>query len=631
MSNSLTINRYFKKEAMVSKEEYDRYKEVLKNYEEQVSQDYEEVEYDIEEASSNKKKYYDKQFEAIDNAIKGKYFEDQTVEDNFVADTGSNDAFNIMNEKASIFDVNNLNVELKSTTLNPNDKGRDEAFVDTFNRILNETYLEKSTFKHSISDAIKYSRGYPLAITQIGYDDNMVLGPNTNFSGDITCSNVPLNEFFWDPATNNIDDCEYVYVAKTLPLRTIYNHLKQLSKRDIETLEAFYVLENQKIKPITEGVSSFVKNSVLIEKGSIELITLYKKKRISNTKTEIKLYYVVGKKYVVGEQTYNIPYLPFTTLKEYDAPNSFTGVSTIQIALPYLRSLCLLDTAINDMILMNKSPVYLIDSSSGLEGDELINWTYNGQGKSFTVNGAPSNSAYLLPTPQLTNDMLIRRSQLEESISKIANSVDVNNFGSKLSGSAVNSVVSQAAIKENTSVVELERYLVRFVRIMMSFIATKLKDKKQEELTFRAQKHISDKSSGEYEMISITPDEFEHLEADIIIDASLLRATKKEAQIESLLNIYQMGLQYEGEAIGVQLNDIAELLNLPNKHKIVKRLEDNTTNKQIQQATALVQQANEIVQNPEAVQALQGMLGKDNITPADVVPYLVQNMKKEGK
>lgn len=619
----------FYSKVVLTKQEVQNYDNVLVDYAKNRSEEDSLVKILIEDAKTFRDTNYQTLYDDIDKVIKGNLLSSE-VSELFPIDTGSNEALNIMNNKASIFDVGALQVELKPTKsiekiADSEGNDTEENFINLFNRILNENYLAKPQYKFAFSDAIKYSRGYPMAITLIGWDDNATLGNGTNFMGDITCETLPIDSFYWDPSCNDIDTAEYCYITKVLPYRKLEQFIKMLNAHNIDLLDAFYVNSNKQSSASNQGNSELASNQVLIDNGAIELITLFKKKRKLN-KTTIEVFHVVGQEYVIGKQEYDISYLPFAVLKENRVPNSFTGVSSVMLALPLLKQKYFLDGILNNIALMQKNPNYLISQSSGIDGKELVDFTGSEAGKVHTVNSEnPHTAVALVPTPQIQTDMLTLRQLISVDIDKTIHSTDLNNFGSKLSGSAVQNVINQATISENTSVVELERYLVRFITIMLEFLRVKLsKIKRQDYLNFRA-KVVKDSQSpngSDYEMIDITPDMFEELYADVIIDASLLRVSKQQKQQQDLLTLFQTQAQYFGKSDIITFKEIIENLNLPNKQAVVDRVLKQDEQVKTAQAVQLVQQVLQIMQDPQ--------MQEQQVSIEEVVAMVLAQMQQGG-
>lgn len=144
----------------ISKAELNKYKQVLDDYSNNMTDENKLITAQIDDAITHRSSY-DELYTDITNAIQGNVLDAKTS-DFFYIKINNFDAMAIMNNKASIFDVSAINVELKTSKVD------NEQFISVFNRILNESYLTKSNFKFTISDAIKYSRGYPMSITLIG-------------------------------------------------------------------------------------------------------------------------------------------------------------------------------------------------------------------------------------------------------------------------------------------------------------------------------------------------------------------------------------------------------------------------------------------------------------------------------
>lgn len=592
------LNKFYKR-CHITKEELNTYTNAIKNYENNISDEDDMLNILIQEAVSFRDNNYQDLYKDIERVIKGETLIQET-KDMFEIDTGNNDALAIMNSKASIFDINNINIELKSSKSELID-GSNEKYISLFNRIINENYLTKPSFKFAISDAIKYSRGYPMSITLIGWDDNALLGNDSDFKGDITCENIPISNFYWDNTCNSLETAEYCFIKKLLPYRIVDTFISNLKNNDSFLLKAFYV--TKQATAIDNNYDDRVPNQVLINNGAIELITLYKKE-IHNNRTIIKVYHIVGDKYVVGRQQYDISYLPFAILKEHSAPNSFTGISSVMLALPYLKQKAFLDGIISTLCLMQKSPIYTYTTSSGVDGSQLINYTGNQSGIAIATNTQLNDTAKLIERPQLTQDILAYRNMLITDIQNVINASDMHNFGSKLSGSAVQSIINQQSISENTSITELERYLVRFISIVLEFLRIKIPKIDKKNISFRAKTNTDtqDINNNGYEIVDIEPKDFEKLKADIYIDASLLRTTKQQKQQQDLMQLYQMQLQYMQDNDTITLKDIVSTLNIPNKQAVIERVENNSQQQKLNQAVGLVQTVMELSQDPELAQ-----------------------------
>lgn len=562
---------------------------------------------------------FDETLSTIENAIKGYVINDGLLDINGKPQTiPSGEAMTIINNKASIFDVNNLKVELKATTSLTDENIEEEVidsngdtviqydsrtYADLFNGILNGNYLSKPSFKFCVADAIRYSRGYPMAISMIGWDDNTLVGNDDNQLGDITFSNIPIQDFYWDPSSTSMDTCEYVAIKKVLSYDNVKAFISNIKDGDVELLQSAYItmVSNYVSDSISANNNKNITNQ--ISNGAIELFTLYMKQRVNN-KLQIKLYHIVNKQFIVATQVYDIPYLPFAILKETSAPNVFWGVSSVMIALPKIQQKALIDAAITTSILANKDDIVVYDSQS-INSNDLMNPTLSINGKNYVgTNGNVSSVIYNVPKSYVSNDTIAYLNMIDSEINKLTSSTDITQVGSKLSGSAVQNVLNQATIQENNSVIELEKYLVRLIQILMAFIRVKLTSKKDKELTFNYTPSTDGdimKQDGKA-TIKITSDMIERFNGEVIIDASLLRTSKQLKQQQDLMALYQLQAQYFGKSDIITLVDIAKELNLPNKNAMIERLAQQDASVKLQQATQLVNGVLQLLQDPNIQQ-----------------------------
>lgn len=591
-------------------QQYSEYlKEIDKKWENNEELDYIK---DMISYSIQQRELMDVNYQEITNVLKGEVFSPE-VKDLFTNDITDTEALAIMNSKAAIFDVQNINVELKPKSINLNKDELQQAEILTnigdFNRILNDAYLSKPKFSTVISEAIKYSRGYPMAVTLLGWDDNAILGSDTNLKGDITCENVPIENFWWDAASNDIDTCEYCFVVKMLPYQRVKQFVKNLKDGDLQLLEAFHCLvKNYQDTVNTMGSNNIITEDDLMVAGALQVLCFFKRQKQGNDYV-VKVSYFLGRRYLLGTQILNIPYLPFAILKEQSAPNAFTGISSVMLAINSIRKKAFLDGCCTNILTQQKSPIYIVNASSGININELVNTQSSDGAKVLTTNSNVGDSVYLLPNPQINNDMLVYRNALIQDIQRVVGSSDVANgvnFGSAISGAATQAMIDQATQRENTSITELYKYIVRFVRIVMFFIKEALlKVSKGRTTQFRVN-NIQDNKGEDLNNILIYENGFEWLkdfEADIDLDVSYLRASKKSKQQQDLVQLYQIEKQYNnGSNSIITMEDIAETLNLPNKQQILNRIKANSEQEKLMKATDLVNTVFALMETPDIQQ-----------------------------
>lgn len=568
----------------------------------------------VKDTISKRRETYDKIYQEITDLLQGKVLSNvENADKMFAINAPSNEALTIMNTKAALFDVQNINIELRPYARSYSSEQNNEVDADVertktvqaFSKILNENYLSLPEYELAFSEAIKYSRGYPMSVTLIGWDNNAILGASSNQLGNITCENIPITNFWWDLSSNSIDNCEFAFISKNLSYRQIASFIKTLPNNRLDLLNA-YVINSSVGKDTTKNTSEIMSNFTLVQNGSIELFSFFHK-NIDNKlgKVSIKVYHLVGgaledTKYIIGVQEFDIPYLPFAILKENSVPDSFTGISSVMLAKTYLQQKALIDNTISSITLLHKDIDMIVNAASGIDSRDVLNdISQEGGRRVFSTNADLGNSIHYLGKPPIDSSLFAWRNSLDNEITKAISSTDAANglnFGSATNGAAVNAMINQATIKENTSVEELKKYLVRFVRILLSFIrlqAKALSKTKKERLTnkldqigFRIKTNSGDTN---YDYVLINLLDLEEIDGDIIIDASLLRQSKKQDTLNNLIQLLQFEMQYTKKMSFITLRDIINLLNVPNKESILERIEKEDQANKYQRAVQFAQ------------------------------------------
>lgn len=590
---------------------------------------------------------YDAQYQEITDLLQGNVLANvKNADQMFSINSSSNEALTIMNTKAALFDVQNINIELrpfaKSYDSNNNEDIDNDVertkVIQAFSQILNENYLSLPEYELAFSEAIKYSRGYPMSITLIGWDNNAILGSSSNQLGNVTCENIPINNFWWDLSANSIDNCEFAFISKNLSYRQIAAFIKTLPTHRLDLLNA-YVITNSKQQDTTKGTSQILPNYELVQNGAIELFSFFHKE-VNNElgKVSVKVYHMVGGaleeiKYIVGVQEFDIPYLPFAILKENSVPDSFTGISSVMLAKTYLQQKAIIDNTIASITLLHKDIDMIVNASSGIDSRDVLNETSQEGGRRvFSTNADLGNSMSYLGKPPIDSSLFAWRNSLDNEITKAISSTDAANgvsFGSATNGAAVNAMINQSTIKENTSVEELKKYLVRFVRILLSFIRLQAKSlsktqknkvtNKLNQIGFRVRTNSGD-SNYEYALIDLQ--DLEEVDGDVIIDASLLRQSKKQDTLNNLMQLLQFEMQYTKKMSFVTMRDIINLLNIPNKEAILERLEKEDQENKYQRA---VQFAQLVIQGLQQAQESGQDMGIEELVGA-----IMQQMEQGG-
>ena len=555
----------------------------------------------------------DSVYRGIANALAGSVVDQQT-EDLFAFDEGSNEARLVMLNKAAAFDTSAIDIQLKpllkETTVATNTSGKpvvtSTSIVMEFNKYLN-SYLSNPKFDFVFADAIKFSRAFPMAITLLGWDDNIVVGNDTeNIVGDISCENIPIEDFWWDPASTSIEMSDYAFIKRHYPYGRVKQQLKSYKDFQPDIIDAVHFVPGLgRDKNDTWEVPKINNEDKRIDYGAIGMKIVFKKHYGSSEESNnIDVYFVLADSFVIAKTKYNISTLPFAILKEDSVPNTFTGVSSVMMAMPKIKAKYVVDNTILSLIIQKKTPSYLASSSSGIDLKMFLTNIENTNISGQYINGDVNNAIALVPTAPIDQELLLLSQSYVSDIDRMVSATDLINgvTNSSITGAAVRNKEEQATIKENTSVLELKRYLVRFVSILMEFLKNNMFNNgltKKDSLFLRSKNTDKDRGSDAFNFWELKSDDVKYLIADVDIDVTLLRASKKLKQQNDLIQLYQIGLQYKSTEPIVTIQEIIEVLNIPNKEVILTRLSEESKNRELQLATQLVQYVMQMQQQPE--------------------------------
>lgn len=615
------------------------YRDIISDYDKSLTEDNKLIQEYITSAQRNRVKYDTSIYKEINNALQGNVSE-PGIDGNNSLDLMSNEAYLIMKSKAAAFDTSALNIELKPLLKEQNTKesANSTKLISIFNKYLN-SYLSVPKFDFVFADAIKSSRAYPMAVTLIGWDDNIILGNDTeNLKGDITCENIALDEFWWDPAATNIEGCEYVFITRIYSPLRLKRELKKTYKSTFRE-DLFDALIDNKNNLMFHtfsnnmGPNTLSSKNSLIDNGGIPMTQLFRKHYDEKDKRiKIKIDFILADKYIIASSIWDIEMLPFAIIKEEGVPNSFTGISSVMLSLSKIKQINSIDKKLSNIVESRQGETYLINGASGIDGTEFLERLSNGDTVAIVTNGDLSNSIKAVEPALIEDGLLIIKNSLKMDMEQISSAADLINgiTDSTITGAATRAKISQEGIKENTSVTELKKYLVRFVSIVIEFMKKnwfKSVDKQHNPRFLRSKNIESGRGDDAWNFFEFKKEDLEYIIADVDIDCNLLRSSRKEKQQADLINLYQIGLQYKSVEPIVTIEEIIDVLNIPNKDIILERIKKDAQENKIARSVSLVETVIQALQNPEYAsipieQLVISILQQSNVSdlPTDEAP-----------
>jgi len=581
---------------------------IIKDYTDNFSDYHKEIDEIITEAVYSRNEIDTQIYLPITKALQGNVGPPITGVDKI--DLLSSEANQIMDSKAAAFDTSAIDLELKPIFKEkPIDESKHNtsSLVGLFNKYLN-AYLSTPKFEFTFSDAIKDSRAYPISITLIGWDDNIIVGSDTeNIKGDITCKAIPISDFWWDPAAAKIEDCEYVITLGIFSFRKLNKEMVKYPNFNSKLLEALYFTNPPGGSLINSTIPTFISKQFQVENGGIPLAQIFRKNyNEKEKKSTVTIDFVAYGKFVIASTTWNISMLPFAILKERSVGGKFLGISSVMLALGKIKELHLVDTVIAQSVLEQQGTTWLTLITAGVNRQAFLDNKINQNTTVQEVHtGDLQNTIVAVPNVPIDPSLLVVKNSILADIDRLSSATDLINgvTNSSITGAAVRNKEEQATIKENTSVIELKKYLVRFSSIVIEFMKNnwfKTADKGESSLWLRYPNSSKDRGSDKFTFFEFKKEDLKYIVADIDINCTLLRSSKKEKQIQDLMMLYQIGLQYKGtiEPV-VTIEEIIDVLNIPNKDIILDRLKESSQETKLRRAVTLVNQVLAAQQNPE--------------------------------
>lgn len=356
----------------------------------------------------------------------------------------------------------------------------DKPFAETLNKTA-EADWERNNWLEDLTEIIYDSYLYGIGYSENGYDQTADYG-----LGSATFKSIDPFYVYPDPESRdvNCDDSEGFIIAKPEPTDRVkreYPELAHLIKSDIKDViqSTKTALNDFQLRPSNSDrdmpdVTFLMGRDEAVDKTLV--ITAYLKPKeteeVEDEAEEGDVKIIVKKKYpfgrvikiasgVVLEKTDHLPFqhgkFPFSRLQNYILPREFYGVSEVeQLESPQRVFNKLLNASLEIMSLMG-NPVWIVDTSSGVNPDQLINRT------GLVVEKEPGSEVRREIGVQLSGTALSLIDRMETWFNNVAGSQDVSR------GQTPGSVTAASAIEQlqeaaRTRIRQKQRNLDMFLR-----------------------------------------------------------------------------------------------------------------------------------------------------------------------
>lgn len=519
----------------------------------------------------------------------------------------------IQTVKSAMINVDNIQVLCTPAT----DTTTGATVASKYNDIL-MSFLNDPINKKAINRSKFESRGMPISITCCLTNDNGALQPDIlNDSGEVFLKNIPIEKFWWQPSSTEIENCDYVFTGDIYSWSQIlaYTHDKDFDKELINKLydacknilnSKYNAGSTDKFEPFKTGDESKEKDLAY----KVPMFIYYEKTR-ENDKWVIYQKFVLFKKVVIGSKKLNITNLPFAILKEYSVPNNFYGRSTVEMSLSVIKPLMLLDSVFQTITQDAYTQIGLINKASGINAKQIMQIKRLGGGfidygsLNSNIQNLGDNAITYVKGRQITNEMLSFRQLLINELQTIAgiNQITLGeSYGSATNGSAVNGMIAQSTSRDADAIQEFTFYLHRVCVLLLDALKNQLMNGKRKRNFYVQNTDATDITKGNlFKPIELTNEDTNSGIGRIIINGEVLRVNKQEENLRNLLQIYQISSQNPPKETDiVRPEDIVSQLSLPNKSTILQRAVGNSEIVKIGETASIIAKAFEIAKQPQA-------------------------------
>jgi hypothetical protein len=249
-----------------------------------------------------------------------------------------------------------------------------------------------------------------------------------------------------------------------------------------------------------------------------------------------------------------VPLVPFYCYKN---EKSIWGVGEVKNILPSQKSFNEMDNAEYESLHLTSNPGWVIDGNSGVDPASIT----NKRGKVYVIN--PGTNFRRLEPGQTSPQLSIRKSS-DQSFMQIITGMNEASQGRQPGG-----VTAAKAIER------LQQQTNGRIRLKTSSMAMYSMPRLGKLIASRNAKYwtterfmrVTDKSTGQVQLIKFDPEQIKDLEYDVRIVQSSLAGTDKEAQAEVLAAYVEKGW--------ISPKVYFQIVEIPNKAKILEALEQS--------------------------------------------------------
>ncbi len=473
------------------------------------------------------------------------------------------------------------------------------AYKNEWFRLNMDDLIEKAIKAGAICD-----NGY----IEYNVDVNKIYGgTNTKREGLITATFLDPSMVYLDPTADCIENCEYMVkklrVTRGWIKRNKPEWVAKLKEKQIKSGEVTGS-ENGQIytgRDYNKGSDNLYELNVVYRKEKLEediivadgegnpiLDSEGNPKKDKKVSTVVRIYYVIAEELLEKNDKYPFDEIPIIPFQWDPIPQSPYGIPLLRGLVVPQRVANLIESAINNIAMLNAIPTYLVSSESGIDIDEFAKLS-QAPGIIWEVNGDVAKAVKRLNDAEVNEAMVAIKESFVGNIKEYAGvnapyQGNIGTAGSTSSGTI--EAIGRATIIDNNPLKQVSIFVEKLSRMLIKFMTRYYSG---EHIYVRdTSKDINKLSAKDFTDIEMK-DEYSMLNYDFTVDLASRNKNDKNRQYNLMKELYQLQNQYKDPTKVLNITDVVKAANLDNYNEMFKRFSDMSEEAYNEKANLIVQ------------------------------------------
>jgi hypothetical protein len=385
----------------------------------------------------------------------------------------------------------------------------------------------------------------------------------------VSAVHTPIYDCFLEPGNINFQSSRYFIVSQKTNLLELKSNplVRDNITPDVE-------------KAIRNSVTSWQKDSISRENdvtgwSGVEQIPYhrYYKKYIKDGKVKVGLYHFVGDGerpiLIYAQNDIGIDDYPFAPLFFNKRTDELYGKSFMDFLLPTQKMLNKYEAIVKLRLLQSARPHIFLGRNSGIDPKSFSSTRLTPGMVHSTNLENPAMAATVVQLDSIPGDFVNFLDRAIQNLNIIANMNGATTGDQSISGSksgAVNTQLDRAMLPEKLNTLDVQTFIKEALRVLINWTT-------QSNNVDRTLIYTRDTDPSEYSVIAYKGTDYIDLSYNLNVDVKIQTATERQQEVQTMMQLWQAGRQYEGMSPVVTEEELVDRLDLSNKNESLIRLQ----------------------------------------------------------